>query len=596
MSSPKDGWSSRLGVILAVAGSAVGLGNFLRFPGQVAEYGGGAFMIAYFLAFLLVGLPVCWVEWTLGRAGGRYGYNSAPGIFGAVSGFMGGRLLGVIAFVIPVCIYMYYVVIEAWCLAYAVNYLRGTLDFQQASEAKSFFNSLVGMEADGSALRMDVEHVGIFFLVVFLLNFFLIYRGIAKGIEFFCKYAMPALVILALIILVRVVTLGTPDPEHPDRNIETGLGFMWNPNKTFLVERALDEAGNPLSGPDGAPVWNRTDNGVEVVSARNVKLAREKALEQPERYAIVEKTVWEQLKNADLWLAAAGQIFFTLSVGFGVIITYSSYLRRKDDVVLSSLAATSANEFCEVGIGGIISIPAGVAFFGITGLATMGLSTFGVGFTVLPMVFAEMPFGQFFGFAFFFLLFLAAVTSSISMLQPGIAYLEDSLRINRRQSVSILGFITGIGGLLVIYFSSGLRLLDTLDFWVTNLLMVLLALIQVVLFGWVVGVRRGMAEAHKGSAIRIPRVFGIIIKFVTPTVLIVIFGAWVFKSLLGLGSGTDEMQVNQRVKDLFQDPNAVSWLGISLIALLLLFGLLNIPSKQEVRTAINRTEKKGDGI
>lgn len=573
----------------------MGLGNFLRFPGQVAEYGGGAFMIAYFLAFLLVGLPVCWVEWTMGRAGGRYGYNSAPGIFGAVTGFMGGRLLGVVAFVIPVCIYMYYVVIEAWCLAYAVNYLRGVLDFEQSSEAQNFFNSLVGMNADGSALKVDFEHVGVYFLLVFLLNFFLIYRGIAKGIEFFCKYAMPALVIIALVILVRVITLGTPDPDHPDRNIDTGLGFMWNPNKTFLVERAVDEGGLPATLSDGSAAWNLQDK-VEVVSATNIEEAKTRATENPEQFKIVEKTVWEQLRNPDLWLAAAGQIFFTLSVGFGVIITYSSYLRRKDDVVLSSLAASSANEFCEVGIGGLISIPAGVAFFGITGLAAMGLSTFGVGFTVLPMVFSEMPLGQFFGFAFFFLLFLAAVTSSISMLQPGIAYLEDSLRINRRQSVSILGFITGIGGILVIYFSSGLRLLDTLDFWVTNLLMVLLALTQVLLFGWVIGTRRGLAEAHKGSSIRIPGIFGMIIKFVTPSILIAIFGAWIYKSLLGLGTGSDELQINQKVIDLFEEPNAISWLAVCLIALLLLFGLLNIPSKQEVRTHMNRTEKKGDGI
>jgi SNF family Na+-dependent transporter len=311
---------------------------------------------------------------------------------------------------------------------------------------------------------------------------------------------------------------------------------------------------------------------------------------------VVRRTLGEQLLDPDLWLAAAGQIFFTLSVGFGVIITYASYLRRRDDVVLSSLAATSANEFCEVGIGGLISIPAGVAFFGITGLATMGLSTFGVGFTVLPMVFAEMPLGQIFGFAFFLLLFLAAVTSSLSMLQPGIAFLEDSLRINRRQSVSILGFVTGIGGLLVIYFSAGLKLLDTLDFWVTNLLMVLLALVQVLLFGWAVGVRRGLAEAHKGSAIRIPAVFGIIIRFVTPALLIAIFAGWFYKSVLGYTFGGGEPEISGKIKDLFHDPNPVAWLGICLIALLFLFALLNLPSKQEVRTNINRTESKGDGI
>ncbi|MFP4352668.1 MAG: sodium-dependent transporter [Puniceicoccaceae bacterium] len=596
MSSRKqEAWSSRLGIILAVAGSAVGLGNFLRFPGQVAEFGGGAFMIAYFLAFVLIGLPVCWVEWTMGRAGGRFGFNSAPGIFAAVTKMTGARFPGVLAFVIPVCIYMYYAVIEAWCLAYAVNYIRDGLEFEAPAEAEKFFGSLVGSGADGSAMRLDLAHVGVYFVVVFVLNFILIYRGIAKGIEWFCKFAMPVLVLLALIILVRVLTLGTPDADHPDRNIDTGLGFMWNPEKTYLVERQLGEDGAPMVSPEGQPLWNMEEKR-EVVAEANIRAAAELAAADPESYRLVERSLARQLLNPDLWLAAAGQIFFTHSVGFGVIITYASYLRRRDDVVLSSLAATSANEFCEVGIGGLISIPAAVAFFGVTGLAAMGLGTFGVGFIALPMVFSEMPLGHIFGFGFFLLLFLAAVTSSISMLQPGIAYLEDSLKINRRQSVSILGFITGIGGLLVIFFSFENKLLDTIDFWVTNLLMVVLALMQVFLFGWVIGTRRGLAEAEKGSAIRIPRVFGFIIKFVTPVFLIAILAGWIYKSVLGHTFGSDEPEISGKIIDLFYEPDPVAWIGILLIALLFLLGLLNLPGKQEIRTNINKAEQKGDGL
>jgi SNF family Na+-dependent transporter len=81
----KESWNSRLGVILAVAGSAVGLGNFLRFPGQAAEYGGGAFMLAYFISFILIGLPICWAEWIMGRHGGQAGFNSCPGIFNYIT-------------------------------------------------------------------------------------------------------------------------------------------------------------------------------------------------------------------------------------------------------------------------------------------------------------------------------------------------------------------------------------------------------------------------------------------------------------------------------------------------------------------------------
>src|SRR3989337_861164 len=94
MEEQKQEWGTRIGVILAVAGSAVGLGNFLRFPGQAAANGGGAFMIPYFAALLLVGIPVCWAEWTMGRYGGRKGFHSAPGIMGVVGRGKSFRYLG----------------------------------------------------------------------------------------------------------------------------------------------------------------------------------------------------------------------------------------------------------------------------------------------------------------------------------------------------------------------------------------------------------------------------------------------------------------------------------------------------------------------
>ena len=115
----KEQWGSRIGVILAVAGSAVGLGNFLRFPGQAAANGGGAFMIPYFVCLLLVGIPICWAEWTMGRQGGRYGVNSCPAILSALGGSRVWSYFGVLGLLIPVCIYAYYNVIEVWCLGYA---------------------------------------------------------------------------------------------------------------------------------------------------------------------------------------------------------------------------------------------------------------------------------------------------------------------------------------------------------------------------------------------------------------------------------------------------------------------------------------------
>ncbi|MCB0358613.1 MAG: hypothetical protein KDD44_03230 [Bdellovibrionales bacterium] len=297
-------WATRLGVILAVAGSAVGLGNFLRFPGQAAQNGGGAFMIPYFIAFLLLGIPICWAEWTMGRFGGTRGFHSAPGIFGAVGNGRIWRYFGVVGVLIPLIIYMYYVVIESWCLSYAVSYLFGAVDLgndpsQYAERSSAFFMERVGGNSDGLLFSGGMIHNSVWWwLGVFAINFYLIFHGLTRGIENFCKIAMPIMSVCAIIVLARVLTLGTPNPEFPDQNVLNGLGYMWNPKAGTIGES-----------------WTAA------------------------------------LRDPQVWLAATGQIFFSLSVGFGIIINYSSYLKRNDDVVLTGLTASSTNEFFEVCLG-----------------------------------------------------------------------------------------------------------------------------------------------------------------------------------------------------------------------------------------------------
>ena len=536
-----------MGVILAVAGSAVGLGNFLRFPGQAAEYGGGAFMLAYFISFIIIGLPICWAEWTMGRMGGQGGFNSTPGIFNYITRIPAFKYIGIIGVLIPVIIYMYYVYIEAWCLGYAVNFLVSDMSFSAVSESSDFWGGFIGVGENGSALGFGLKQVGFYLILVFILNFILIYRGLSKGIELFCKFAMPTLAIIAVIILIRVLTLGTPNPEMPDRNVSNGLGFMWNPVKN--VVEVQDESGN----------WVK-DHEIVDQSTLDATIA---AAERSETTRVTHITVIQQLMNPQLWLAAAGQIFFSLSVGFGVIITYSSYLTKKDDVILSGLAAASANEFFEVGLGGLITLPAAVTFLGVAGVAGMG--TFGLGFNVLPMVFANMPFGGVFGALFFFLLFLAAVTSSLSMLQPGIAFLEEALKINRKQSVVLLGMITVVGCGFVVYFSEGVKALDTMDFWVGTFLIFVLSTVQIIIFGWILGIEKGFELAHAGSAIRIPRIFKFIMKYVSPLFLIVVFAMWIATNVFGLNFQTGKAEYSDYIRDLFIEPNTVAWLTICLI-------------------------------
>jgi neurotransmitter:Na+ symporter, NSS family len=546
-----ESWGSRFGVIMAVAGSAVGLGNFLRFPGQAAQYGGGAFMLAYAISFLIIGLPIGWAEWTMGRAMGQRGLHSAPGMFAFVMRGSGGKYLGIMGVIIPVVIYMYYVGIEGWCLGYAVNFLRQGLHLDTPAESAEYFKGFVGTGLDGSAMVFSWNTMLPWLLIVFVINFFFIYRGISKGIETVCNWGMPALIVLAIIVLIRVLTLGTPDPALPDNNVNNGLGYMWNPTKVVIEKQ------------DGEH-WKEEK---QVVGDVMIAKARSEAAGNAS-LRVREITVLEQLTKPQLWLAAAGQIFFSLSVGFGVILCYASYLKRKDDVVLSGLAASSANEFCEVGLGGLITLPAGVAFLGLAGVAGQG--TFGLGFNVLPLVFSKMPAGWLFGAFFFFMLFLAAITSSLSMLQPGIAFLEEALGIGRKASVALLGSITAFGCGFVAWFSKDLKALDTLDFWIGTFLIFVLATVQIIVFGWMWGAGRGLKEMQEGAAIRVPGIFGPIIKYVCPLFLLAIFAMWVLVNVFGVTFTGGPSEISSYVKDLFVEPNKIAWLSVSLV---LIFGI-----------------------
>ena len=453
-----DQWASRIGVILAVAGSAVGLGNFLRFPGQAAQNGGGAFMLPYFVSLLVLGIPLCWAEWTMGRYGGINGFNSAPGIFSVVWRHKLARYLGAFALLIPLVIYMYYVVIEAWCLGYAVSYLTG--DMMLGSEPEKYtehYRNFVGATKNGFLTDGGNNQLIAVLAFVIVLNFICIYRGLSAGIEKFCKVAMPIMAVCAVCVLARVLTLD---------GIVSGLAQMWNPNPDELFDPAT-------------------------------------------------------------WLAASGQIFFSLSVGFGVIINYASYLKKNDDVALSGLTATSVNEFFEVGFGGMITLPAAFIFLGVAA-TTQG--TFGLGFIALPNVFAVMPGGQFFGFLWFFMLFLAAITSSLSMLQPVIAFFEEGLGMKRHASVAFLGLISVLGTLIVVYFSENTVALDTFDFWVGTLFIFILALIQSLLYGWALGIKRGEEELLRGAQLQVPRFVQWILKYVTPVYLLAIFIGFVYSN------------------------------------------------------------------
>lgn len=187
-------WGTRIGVILAVSGSAVRLGNFLRFPGNAAENGGGAFLIPYFIAFLLLGIPIGWAEWTMGCYGGLKGFHSGPAIIGVWGRCAAARYMGSFSVLVPLVVYFYYVLIESWCLAYAWSYLTGGIGIEagapvgeQVAASTAYFNEATGANTNGLRGEWGVHPSVLFWAIAFALNVWFLYRGLSRGIETFCR-------------------------------------------------------------------------------------------------------------------------------------------------------------------------------------------------------------------------------------------------------------------------------------------------------------------------------------------------------------------------------------------------------------------------
>ena len=466
----REQWGSRIGLILAVAGNAVGLGNFLRFPVQAAQNGGGTFMIPYFIFFIVLGIPLMWIEWGIGRHGGRYKHGSAPGMFHVIWKSRAAKYFGSFGLFISLTILIYYTYVASWTLGFSIFSISktyfGITDFESM---KNFLYSYQGRET--SEFFSSIWPAYIIMLITFLSTFFVLYKGISKGIENLAKVAMPMLFLFAVVIVIRVITLGTPDPSIPEHSVSYGFGFIWNPDLSKLADPTI-------------------------------------------------------------WLAAAGQIFFTLSVGMGTIHAYASYLKHDDDIALSGLTTAATNEFAEVILGGSIAIPIAVAFFGVAMTTQMALGgAYDLGFASLPLVFQQIPYGEIFGFLWFILLFFAGITSSVAMGQPVIAFLEDEFGMDRKMAVVSMGLVVLIAVQFVVFFQK-YGFLNELDYWAGTFGLVVFALIETILFMWVFGADKAWKEMNDGGDIKIPRFFYYIMKYITPVVLLVVMGWWFYDSAI----------------------------------------------------------------
>ncbi|HIQ03693.1 MAG TPA: symporter, partial [Desulfurococcales archaeon] len=428
----REHWATKIGLILAMAGNAIGLGNFIRFPAKAAAYGGGAYLIPYFIALFLLGIPIMFVEWVLGRYGGSFGHGHlAPMLYVACRRRLPPRIAawyaiigGAIAFVTGVMITGYYTNIIGWMAFYAASSLGGV--FSAFKTAKDAINYLVNF------LTSPGYNLPAWLISLFIIAF-IVSRGIRRGIEIAAKIMMPILFIEGIILVILSLTLGAP--VKPEWTSIKGFEWLWTPK--------LAKLGDPAAFIEGA-----------------------------------------------------GQIFFTLSIGIaGIIPNYASYLRREDDIPLSALTTTSLNEFAEVVMGASIAIPLAYAFGGPPLMAKVeaGMSGFILSVSALPPLFGRLGVvGALGGFLWFSLLWFAGVTSAIALVNVITAIFEEDFNIARRKGAWIAFAIVFLTGVFV-NIEGAMKTkeltdyLDLADFYAGSLLLLVVALIEVIAVLWLWG-------------------------------------------------------------------------------------------------------------
>ncbi len=455
MSTKVDSWGSRVGLILAMAGNAVGLGNFLRFPVQAVQNGGGTFIIPYLICFLVMGIPLLFIEWSSGRFGGRYGNHSTPYILDSMAKGRLWKYIGVFGIFTNIAVAAYYCYIESWTMSYVYHSLIGTFNGMSQADVAGFFESYTNISESTTGIPYEAV---IFYIVCLLLNTFILSKGLG-GIEKVAKIGMPLLIAFGVILAVRGLTLGTSGASDifPDANAWDGLNFLWTPQ-------------------------------------------------------------FDSLTNPKVWLAAAGQIFFTLSVGMGTIHCYAAYLKSKDDVALNAVSAGFMNEFVEVVLGSLIVVPIAAGYLGLDWVIQN--AGFGMAFQTMPYLFQQWGSGLaiFAGVCWFGLLFFAGITSSLAMGTPWMGFMQDEFNWSKTKGAWSFGALVLFMGLpTVIFYNEGL--FDQYDYWAGTVSLVVFAFMETILFSYIFGIKRGWEEINMGADIKIPGIYKYIILYVTPLLL-----------------------------------------------------------------------------
>lgn len=445
------GFSSKIGFVLAAAGSAVGLGNIWRFPYLAAQYGGGIFLLVYLILSVTFGFALMVTEIAIGRKTGK----SVIGAYSDLSKKF--APLGWLAALVPVIIFPYYCVIGGWVLKYFVTFLTGsgaaaaaeTVTFVDGTEkVVSFFDTFVG--------NSPVEP-GIFLAIYMGLTAVVVMLGVEKGIEKFSKFLMPVLIVITIVISIYSCTLdGALD----------GLLYYVTPNF--------------------------------------------------ENFSL--KTV----------VAAMGQLFYSMSLAMGIMVTYGSYM-RKDDSIEGSVHHIEIFDTGVAFLAGLMIVPAVFAFSG--GDKSALNSGPSLMFETLPKVFDTMPGGHIMGIIFFLLVALAALTSSISLMETIVSIVCEKTKLKRVYvCLIVIGFSFLIGMLSVLGYSSwsdvtifGKQFLDFFDFISNSIIMPIVALLTCILIGYVVKTKVVEDEVEINGKFKSKKLYRVMVKFICPVFMIVIF-------------------------------------------------------------------------
>lgn len=436
-------FATRLGVIAATVGSAVGLGNIWRFPYEAGVHGGGAFMLIYLVFILLLGIPVLTAEFVIGRTTHR----SVFGAFNALKPGTGWRWMGLIGVIAGTMILSFYSVVAGWTLEYFYQTTFGGI----LQSESSMFHNLFGSFTQGWR--------PIFWTVAFLLiNLFVIVRGVQKGVEKASNFITPILFLLILVFCVNSLTLdGASD----------GLYFLFHPDFSQITPAVV--------------------------------------------------------------IGAMGQAFFSLSLGLGCMLTYASYF-RDDTSLIRSASITAGLDVMAAILSGVLIFPA-VFTYGFSPEAGPALV-----FEVLPAIFSQMPGGTWLAPLFFFMLFLASLSSTISMSEISVAWLTRERGWSRKAAcVAVIGIALFFGVLCALSFSylAGLttpwgapfNIFNIFDYCSSNILLPFGGMLISFFTGWIMDrslLRRAMSNPVNFFNRFAPFIV-FILKYIAPFLIFVIF-------------------------------------------------------------------------